>query len=117
MACLQKLKKRADFLATARARKQVTPGFILQGRKRPGTDGDDTGRDIRIGFTASKKTGNAVTRNRARRRLRALARETLPEAGRPGWDYVLIARRHSTTSRPFAQMRADLRRALFRLHR
>ncbi len=112
MACLQKLKKRADFLAAARARKQVTPGFILQARKRR----DPDGHAIRFGVTASKKVGNAITRNRAKRRLRALARLTLPASGRPGWDYVLIARKHLTATRPFAEMQADLEKALSRLH-
>jgi len=109
-ARLQTLKKRTDFLAAARARKQVTPGFVLQGRANGSTE-------IRVGFTASKKVGNAVARNRAKRRLRALAREALPQAGQPGWDYVLIARKGETATRSFDQMQRDLAQALSRLHR
>jgi len=108
--CLETLKKRADFLACARARKAVMPAFVLQARKREDTP------TTRIGFTASKKVGNAVTRNRAKRRLRALAREVLPIAGQPGWDYVLIARADATTTRRFDEMRAELLRALAKLH-
>ena len=110
-ARLPVLKKRADFLAAARGRKQVTPGFILQARAR------GEGDAIRIGFTASKKVGNAVARNRAKRRLRALAHEVLPAGGQPGWDYVLVARKGETASRPYDQLRADLHKALARLHR
>ena len=85
---------------------------MLQQRRRTGdergTEGDST---IRVGYTASRRVGNAVQRNRARRRLKALAGEVLPELGRPGYDYVLIARA-STPSRPFAALTQDLRRAL-----
>lgn len=108
---LETLKKRPDFLACARARRVARPGFVLQGRAR----GDGTPR-IRVGFTASKKVGNAVARNRAKRRLRALAREVLPEHGRPGWDYVLIARYEATNSIPYADLKRDLAVALARLH-
>lgn len=86
------------------------PAFLLQARAR----GDDA--PLRVGFTCSKKVGNAVARNRAKRRLRALAAEILPQAGRPGWDYVLIGRAGATASRPFAQMRSDLLAALERVH-
>ncbi len=106
---LQTLKKRADFLRTARGRKQVTPGFVLQARAR-----DETPL-IRVGFTASKKVGGAVARNRAKRRLRALARAVLPRHGQPGWDYVLVARRDQTATRPFADLQTDLENALARL--
>jgi ribonuclease P protein component len=109
--CLEGLKKRADFLAAARARKQVTPGFILQARDR-----GEPGSPIRVGFTASKKVGNAVTRNRAKRRLRALARAILPRNGTPGWDYVLIARAGETVARSFADMSEDLTAALKKIH-
>jgi len=108
--CLETLTKRADFLACARARKAPMPAFLLQGRER------NEGDTIRVGFTASKKVGNAVTRNRAKRRLRALAREILPGAGHPGWDYVLVARAEATVSHPFEDMKKDLLRALERVH-
>ena len=72
---------------------------------------------IRVGFTCSKKIGNAVTRNRAKRRLRAVARAVLPDAGRPGWDYVLVGRPEATVARDFATMQAELRAALARVHR
>lgn len=69
--------------------------------------------DMRVGFTVSKKVGNAVVRNRARRRLRAVAAELLAEHARPGNDYVLIGRA-GTPERPFAALRGDLLKALER---
>ncbi|MEO0389812.1 MAG: ribonuclease P protein component [Pseudomonadota bacterium] len=104
--CFEVLRKRADFLRAARGRRVVTPGFILQVLDRR-----DEGR-MRVGFTCSKKVGNAVARNRAKRRLREIARLELPGHGSAGVDYVLIGRREVTASRNFAVMRADLRRAL-----
>lgn len=109
------LKRRADFLRAASARRQGTAGFLLQARQRregePVADGT-----IRVGFTCSKKLGNAVARNRAKRRLRALAREILPGGARPGWDYVLVGRPEATASREFALLRGDLLSALQRVH-
>ena len=67
---------------------------------------------MRVGFTASKKIGNAVARNRAKRRLRAAAREVLAQAARPGWDYVLVARPEATIARPFADLLRDIAEAL-----
>jgi ribonuclease P protein component len=69
---------------------------------------------IRFGLTASRKVGNAVARNRARRRLREVARLLLPAMAAPGCDYVLIGRR-VTLERPFALLLADLETALLRL--
>lgn len=106
------IRKRADFLRAASARRQGTGGFLLQARHR----GDDSPA-IRVGFTASKKIGNAVMRNRAKRRLRALVREILPPLAQPGWDYVLVARPEATISRDFATLRDDLRAALASVHR
>ena len=71
---------------------------------------------LRIGFTASKKIGNAVARNRAKRRLRAAARELLPLLGRAGHDYVLVAR-GTTVARPFAALLSDITSALRSAHR
>ena len=109
--CLDVLKNRSDFLAAARARRQATAGMMVQGRCR----GDATGR-VRVGFTCSKKVGNAVMRNRAKRRLRAVARQVLPKLGQPGWDYVLIGRAGATADREFTALTADLVKALQGLH-
>ncbi|MGC9369555.1 MAG: ribonuclease P protein component [Paracoccaceae bacterium] len=112
--CLQTIQKRADFLRAARARRQAVKGFVLQARRRSPDEPD--GGLIRVGFTCSKKVGNAVARNRAKRRLRALAREHLPAMGRPGWDYVLIGRAGSTAERPYMDLVGDLKYALKKIH-
>lgn len=108
------LSKRADFLRAAQGRRQGTPGFLLQGRPRRPEEADPD--IIRVGFTCSKKLGNAVSRNRAKRRLREIARVILPRHGRPGWDYVLVGRPEATVARDFEAMKADLLRALERIH-
>ncbi len=105
------LRKRVDFLAASRARRQGTASMMVQARKR---GEDDLG--IRVGFTCSKKVGNAVARNRAKRRLRAVAHEVLPLSGRDGWDYVLIGRKDATAERPFEALKGDLLYALKKLH-
>ena len=112
---LSVLTQRADFLRAARARRQPMPGFLLQARLRAPEEVAAT--PIRIGFTCSKKVGNAVARNRAKRRLREIARAILPVAGRPGWDYVLVGRQGETADLPFDQLKADLAQALGKLHR
>ncbi len=109
-AAFLRLRKRADFLKAASARRQSAPAFLLQGRDR----GDDS--PPRVGFTCSRKVGNAVARNRARRRLRALARLTLAPLARPGWDYVLVGRAEATAARDFALLQQDLTTAARRLH-
>jgi ribonuclease P protein component len=85
------------------------PGFILL--VRPRGDGDPL---VRIGITVSKKVGGAVIRNRMKRRFRELARAVLPGAGLAGADHVLIGRAGGI-ERPFADLRADLERALAKL--
>ncbi|MEM1079135.1 MAG: ribonuclease P protein component [Pseudomonadota bacterium] len=112
-AALVVMTKRADFLAAARARRQAAPAFLLQARRRAE---DMSSAQTRIGFTCSKKVGNAVARNRAKRRLREIARLELPHHGKPGWDYVLIGRKDVTATRDFAALRADLIAALARIH-
>lgn len=108
---MQVLSKRSEFLAAARARRQGSKGMMVQGRKR-----NDACDDLRVGFTCSKKVGNAVARNRAKRRLREVARMILPEHGQAGWDYVLIGRANDTAQRPFDQLQADLIQALKKIH-
>ena len=105
------LTKRADFLAAAKAKRQGTPGFLLQARKR-GDEGP-----VRVGFTCSKKIGNAVMRNRAKRRLREIARLDLMSGARTGWDYVLVGRPEATIARDFTDLRDDLQNALRRVHK
>ncbi len=111
-ACLTVLQKRRDFMKAARAKRTVAPAFILQMRHRQ--PGEAEG--MRIGYTCSKKVGNAVARNRAKRRLREIARMELPALGHNGCDYVLIGRAKVTAERDFAELRADLRRALKKVH-
>ncbi|MCF3593469.1 ribonuclease P protein component [Rhodobacteraceae bacterium LMO-12] len=108
---LDTLRNRADFLACARARKQGTAGMMVQARER-----GDGKPQTRVGFTCSKKVGNAVARNRAKRRLREVARLILPDHGRSGWDYVLIGRAGVTSERPFDELQGDLVHALEKLH-
>lgn len=108
---LSTLSKRADFLRAASAQRMGTDSFLLQARPR----GDETPA-IRIGFTASKKIGNAVARNRAKRRMRAVVRAVLPNLGQAGWDYVLVAKPEATISRDFAALVSDLTRALQQIH-
>jgi len=104
------LKKRKDFLACARARRWAAPGMIVQARAR----GDDA--PPRVGYTCSKKVGNAVVRNRAKRRLRAAAADVFASGGKPGWDYVLIGRSGATVARPYPDLVGDLKAALDRVH-
>lgn len=104
---LDRLKKRREFLRAAAGRKRAMPGLILQAR--PSEGGGAGG--VRVGFTVSRKVGNAVVRNRARRRLRTAAEAVLAAQGRPGFDYVLVGRA-ATPARPYAALVADLEAAL-----
>ena len=109
--CVRPLRKRPEFLALNRARRQGTGSMLVQGRDRG--DGDAT---VRVGFTCSKKLGNAVARNRAKRRLREVARLLLAEHGREGWDYALIGRPEATAARDFEDLQRDFLYALRKLH-
>ncbi|WP_439137081.1 ribonuclease P protein component [Roseicyclus sp.] len=109
------LRQRADFLAAARAQRVPMPAFLLQARLRDPSEPAETA--VRVGFTCSKKVGNAVARNRAKRRLREIARAVVPVDGQPGWDYVLIGRADATATHGFDAMKTDLARALRKLHK
>ena len=114
---IETLRKRDDFLKAARARRKAGPAFLLQARKRADAEADRTppGR-VRVGFTCSKKVGNAVARNRAKRRLREIARAVLGRQGLAGWDYVLVGFRNSTAQRDMSALIADLEACLEAVH-
>ncbi|HEY1931931.1 MAG TPA: ribonuclease P protein component [Acetobacteraceae bacterium] len=101
-----RLTRRAEFLrVAAKGRKAAMPGLVLQALQR----NDDA--PARLGFTVTKKVGNAVIRNRTRRRLKEAARLELQAHPAVGVELVLIGR-DGTRARDFAALRADLRRAL-----
>ena len=108
---MKRLKKRTDFLRAAKGVRRVSGAITLETCETP-----DGGGDPRIGFTASRKVGNAVARNRAKRRLRAAASQLLPLLGRQGRDYVLVARA-STGTRAYPALLADIIAALEAAHR
>jgi len=105
------LAKRSDFLAANRGKRAPMPGFVLLVHQR-----NDADPAMRVGFTVTKKIGNAVVRNRMKRRFRALARDLLPEHGIAGADHVLIGR-NSGIERDFAALSADLSKALGKVRR
>ncbi len=105
---MERLRKRADFVAAAGGIKIPVASFVLQARDR-----NDTG-PVRVGFTVSRKVGNAVQRNRVRRRLREFVRLRSGDSLRAGHDYVLIGRR-AALSAQFAELTADYERAIARL--
>ncbi len=106
---MERLRQRADFLATATGTKVPAAAFVLQARKR-----SDEG-PVRFGFTVTKKIGNAVERNRVRRRLREIVRHAKAARMCAGHDYVLIGRRAALTH-TFARMAEEFEAALRRMH-
>lgn len=107
---MNRIVKRADFLAAAKAARASAAPFSLQARDRK----DDGG--FRLGLTVTKKVGNAVERNRIRRRLRAAARAVLPQAGKDGYDYVVVARRAALTA-DFSELTGGLENTLKQVHK
>lgn len=106
---MQRLLKRKDFLAAASGLRANAGPLLVQAHDRA----DETAP--RIGLTVTKKHGNAVERNRIRRRLRAAVRDALPRAGKPGFDYVIVARRAAIVE-PFVDLVKDIERGITRLH-
>jgi ribonuclease P protein component len=111
-----RLKRRADFLRVAGARRKwAAPGLILQACPQPERNPAEPDPEfpVRVGFTASRKVGNAVMRNRARRRLKAVVAELVGRHAKPGLDLVLIART-ATCDCPFEDLKRDLLQGLKR---
>jgi ribonuclease P protein component len=106
---MDRLRRRQDFVAAARALSIALPGMVVQARLRPDQNAP------RVGFTCTRKLGNAVARNRIKRRLREAVRLTMPELARNGFDYVVIGRA-ATMTRPFIKLTGDVATALGRLH-
>jgi ribonuclease P protein component len=107
---VSRLLKRADFVRLAKGRRWSAPGLVLQMAAMP-----DAAEGIRAGFTATKKLGGAVVRNRVKRRLREVARAVLPLYAKAGCDYVLIGR-EATATRPYPSLIDDLKEALRKVH-
>lgn len=105
---IERLRKRPDFLACAQGPACARGAVLVQARPR------DEQPLVRAGFTATKRIGGAVERNRAKRRLREAARLLLPALGSPGFDYVFIAR-GGVTTRPWDRLLDDMKSALIRL--
>lgn len=103
------IQKRSDFLAANRGKRYATPGFVLLVFDRR-----DNNAAKRLGITITKKVGNAVIRNRMRRRFRALAMEMLADLGKAGADHILIGR-DGGIERDFGQLRDDMAKALRKL--
>lgn len=129
MPTVGRLKTRPQFLKVAAARRKwVTPGLVLQAARRqrgedraapvarmePASGPAAEDAEVRVGFTVTRKVGNAVERNRVKRRLRAAAAEVFPRLGCAGTDYVVVGR-VATLARPFAALKADLEQAVRRL--
>ena len=106
---LDRLRKRPEFLAAAKGASYRRGAVLVQIRDR-----QDSDPAIRLGFTATKKLGGAVVRNRCKRRLREAARALVPLHGRPGCDYVFVAR-NGAADRPWPRLLDDVKTALISL--
>ncbi|MBL0942645.1 MAG: ribonuclease P protein component [Alphaproteobacteria bacterium] len=112
-----RLKRRQDFVRIASSgNRWIAPSLILQIDSCPSMVLEDHASDCRVGFTASRKIGNAVKRNRAKRRLRAAVQQIFPNFAKGGYDYVLIARSASIDC-SYEQLLRDIEFCLSRVHR
>ena len=110
LVLMNRIVKRADFLAAAKAARAHAAPFSLQARDRKDS------AELRLGLTVTKKVGNAVERNRIRRRLRAATRAVLPQAGKSGFDYVVVARRAALTA-DFSDLTGGLENTIKQVHK
>lgn len=114
MTAIGRLKTRSEFLFVKGGTRFATPSLVLQARRRL-PDAGESPPLARFGFTATKRLGTAVVRNRARRRLKEAVRLMAPTSAIEGYDYVLIAR-GGAVQRPFTEVIKDLQRALTKVH-
>jgi ribonuclease P protein component len=110
---MERLKRRTDFKAAAKGARAPSSAFVVQARQRAEDEGE--GGSVRVGFTVSRQVGNAVERNRVRRRLREVVRLASTAALRPGHDYVLIGRRTALAA-DFADLTGQFDAAIRRIH-
>ncbi len=116
---LGRLRRRAEFQRVSRGRRAQVESFTLQANARAASDappGEASAEAPRVGFTVTKRIGDAVERNRIRRRLKEALRQAGAVAPTPGHDYVLVARRDALT-RPFAVLVADIEKAFAKMSR
>ena len=107
---IEVIRKRPDFLAANRGKRFVTNSFVLLAHRRR-ADHPISSQTVRFGITVTKKIGNAVTRNRVKRRFRALLAQCLPSHGIAGVDHIMIGRKTDHEA-DFAAMKADLEKGL-----
>tara|TARA_B100000902_G_C27211347_1_gene864525 strand:+ start:600 stop:1034 length:435 start_codon:yes stop_codon:yes gene_type:complete len=112
-----KILKRDDFLEISSKFRVRAKGLNLQGRKRSVENFPSMSNLIRVGFTCSKKVGNAVRRNNAKRRLKHLARECLPVVGKNGWDYIIIGHNKYTEEMNFNDLKKSFITAVNKIHK
>ena len=113
---IDKLLKNTDFKnININGRTVQSEGFVIKGLDRSSTLSHKT-KNVRIGFTCSKKIGNAVKRNKAKRRLKALSRIVFPFYSKCGWDYVIIGKKNETLNLPFGEIENNMIRSIKNFH-